>query len=123
MTGATLILVYNADGGLIAAARDWVHKLVSPATYPCSLCAIAYGAFTMRGEWRRFLDSLSMPLRFHHRDDFATAWPGLDIALPAILIQHGDAAPAMLVDAATIDAQRDIASLAAVVREALVTAR
>lgn len=120
-TGApdTLIMVYNADGGVFAALSDAVHKLVSPATYPCSLCAVSYGALAMRGEWRAFLDSLPMAKRFHHRDDFRAAWPGLDIALPAILMQRGHAPPALLLDAATLDALPDLAALIAAVRRAV----
>ncbi len=116
---STLILVYNADGGVFAALADAVHKVISPATYPCSLCAVSYGAVAMKQEWRAFLDALPMAKRFHHRDDFRVAWPALDIALPAILVQHGDAMPDLLVDAETLDAQRDIAALTTTVRAAL----
>ncbi|OYY89900.1 MAG: hypothetical protein B7Y45_10075 [Sphingomonas sp. 28-66-16] len=119
----TLILVYNADGGALAALRDAVHKLVSPASYPCSLCAVSYGAVGMKADWRRFLDSLPVATRFHHRDDFQAAWPGLAIALPAILLQRGGAAPAVLIDAATLDAQRDVGALIETLRTALAAAR
>ena len=50
-----LVIVYNADAGLAAALFDAVHKVVAPATYPCSLCAVTYGALTMRPQWRRYL--------------------------------------------------------------------
>lgn len=47
-TTTTLIFVYNAKSGLISAFGDMVHKIVSPATYPCSLCALTYGAVCAR---------------------------------------------------------------------------
>ncbi|MBY0521357.1 MAG: hypothetical protein K2P79_13135 [Sphingomonas sp.] len=115
----TLIMVYNANGGIFAAVSDAVHKLVSPDSYPCSLCAVSYGAVSMRSEWRAFLNSLPLAKRFHHRDDFRAAWPGLTIALPAILLQRGGASPELLVDAATLDAQPDLPALIATVRAAL----
>ena len=38
-----LIFVYNADGGRLAGLKDLFHKILSPATYSCSLCAVPYG--------------------------------------------------------------------------------
>ncbi len=34
-----LLFVDKANGGLMAGAFDLAHKLLSPATYPCRLCA------------------------------------------------------------------------------------
>ena len=114
-----LILVYNADGGLLNALKDMVHKIASPATYPCSLCALTYGAFAMHGRWRRFLAALPATKVFHHRDDFAVAFPGHGIALPAILLAEGDKPPAVLVSAAELDALPDLAGLIALVEARL----
>ena len=114
-----LVLVYNADGGLFAAVSDAVHKLVSPATYPCSLCAVSYGSVAMRSEWRAFLDSLPIGKKFHHRDDFRIAYPGLHVALPAILLARTGDTPSVLVDAATLDRQADVAALIRTVKERL----
>lgn len=30
---------------------DAAHKLISPATYSCSLCALTYGAVSMKRSW------------------------------------------------------------------------
>ena len=119
VTQATLVMVYNADGGVFAALTDAVHKLVSPATYPCSLCAVSYGAVTMRHEWRDYLASLPIPRRFHHRDDFARAWPGLQIDLPAILLDRGGEGPDILIGAAELDRLESASALIAAVDGAL----
>jgi len=37
-----LIFVYNANGGLVNSWLDTAHKIVSPSTYSCSLCAITF---------------------------------------------------------------------------------
>jgi hypothetical protein len=100
---AQLILVYNADSGLLNALIHAVHKAVRPETYECSLCAITYGAVSMRGEWRRFLDSLPMEKLFHHRDDFALAFPGHEIDLAAILWRENEREPEVLVSADDLD--------------------
>ncbi|MEP3421523.1 MAG: hypothetical protein ABJN35_07305 [Erythrobacter sp.] len=115
-----LILVYNADGGIINALMHAVHKQVAPDTYPCSLCAITYGAVSMRGEWRRYLDSLPLDVVIHHKDDFEEAYPGHGIALPAILIGHKDDTPKDLVPAKDLDAIKDTDELMNTVEERLI---
>lgn len=90
MTARTILFIYNANEGLFSAMADAAHKLISPATYPCSLCAITYGAVSMRGEWKAYLKRLGHETRFYHREDFARDWPGEAVALPAILeVTHG----------------------------------
>ena len=90
-----LVVVYNANAGWASALMDAAHKLVRPETYECSLCMISYGAVSMRRRWRKYLDGLALEKRFHHRQDFARAYPadcfpmvdGLN--LPAIFIEAG----------------------------------
>lgn len=118
-----LILVYNADGGLLNAVKDTVHKIASPATYPCSLCALTYGWVSMRAGWRRFLASLPMAKVFHHRDDFALAYPRPGVALPAILLAEDAAAPRVLICADELDALPDLRALITLVEERLALAR
>lgn len=119
MNAATLIFVYNAPDGIGAALIDAAHKLISPATYPCSLCAVTYGAVAMRRDWKAYLARLPYPVTFYHRDGFARAFPEVDVALPAILIADAGAQPRVLVDAATLDKQTDVASLIATLEAAL----
>ena len=80
-----LIFIYNADGGIMQGIMDSVHKTVSPSTYPCSLCAITYGAFTMDRHWRAWLKALPVPSLFYHKDDS----PYRDVALPVVLVERG----------------------------------
>jgi len=70
-----LIFVYNADGGRLAGLKDMFHKILFPSTYPCSLCAITYGATSMRPEWREFVQHLPVPVDFLHRDEFVRGYP------------------------------------------------
>lgn len=111
----TLILVYNADSGLINAVKDAVWKVVRPSTYPCSLCALTYGPVAMHRRWRRFLGALPLARAFHHRDDFARAFPDCAVALPAILIDLGGHSPEVLVSAAELNALADLSALIALV--------
>ncbi|WP_086606531.1 hypothetical protein [Erythrobacter donghaensis] len=116
---ARLILVYNADSGLLNAVKDAVWKVVRPATYPCSLCALTYGWVSMHGAWRAFLETQPLAKVFHHKDDFAAAFPGLAISLPAILVAEGEGAPQVLVSAQELDALSDLEALIALVSQRL----
>lgn len=81
-----LIFVYNANGGLFNAFGDALHKLVSPQTYPCSLCALTYGSVRMRPQWRRFIAGLGVSVRFLHADELRRAYGDLGVPLPAVFV-------------------------------------
>lgn len=86
-----LHFVYNADAGIAAGLRDSLHKLVSPATYPCDLCAITYGALRMDPKWKAWLNGAPFEAVFHHRHDFRAAWPAIGEPLPAIFRERNGA--------------------------------
>ncbi len=113
----TLIFIYNADGGLLNAAGDAVHKLVNPATYPCSLCALTYGTVSMRGTWRAFLGTTGLPVLFLYRDEFRADLDRRDLPLPAILLgAPSGGLPEVLVSAAELDALGDLPALMDLIR-------
>jgi hypothetical protein len=89
MPKPSLLFVYNADSGLLNALKDMVHKVASPESYPCSLCATTYGAVAMRPEWKAYVGQLPYEAVFLHRDELRQRHPGLDQPLPAILIEEG----------------------------------
>jgi hypothetical protein len=114
-----LVLVYNANAGLLAGAMDSLHKLFSPATYPCALCAITYGLVGMKPEWRAWLDGLGMPILFHHRPDFRAAFPAAaDWPLPLVALEQ-DGRLTVLVGASDFTGIADLATLIRVVGERL----
>lgn len=84
-----LIFVYNAKAGLVAGMIDSIHKLLSPATYPCGLCAITHGALRMDPRWKAWLRTAPIEPVFHYRPDFQAAYPDVRVALPAILHDQG----------------------------------
>ena len=81
-----LIFVYNADSGLLNAMKDWAHKIVSPETYPCSLCALTYDNLGMRRPWREFIKELGYEVEFLHRDELEEKYNIKDVMLPAAFI-------------------------------------
>lgn len=89
-----LVFVYNADSGLFNALSDALHKLVSPHTYPCNLCALTYSSVRMRPAWREFVEGLELPARFLHADELKRDYGAVEGPLPAIFLdQLGELKP------------------------------
>jgi hypothetical protein len=84
-TQRALLFVYNADSGVGSALLDIGHKIISPSTYNCRLCALTHGVFAMRESWRVFVKELPLPAEFLHRDAFRSRYDLPGIALPAVL--------------------------------------
>lgn len=82
-----IIFVYNADSGVFNLLSDIAHKMFSPQTYACNLCAITHSHFGMKKEWKDYLDSLGNPLEFLHADEFKNKYSREKISLPAIFIE------------------------------------
>lgn len=109
-SGRRLLFVYNADAGLFNTVADIGHKLFSPATYPCRLCALTHGYFTTSAQWKHFVAGLPVPCEFLHRDEFLRRYPGMDIRLPAVLLEEAGALLPCL-SVADLDACHDLAAL------------
>jgi len=113
----SILFVYNADSGLFNILTDIAHKIFAPQTYECNLCAITYGNFAMRAEWKEFLETLDHEMEFLHRDEFSGRYPGMPPELPAIFLKDGGLLEPMIT-AAEINACTSIADL-----KALITSR
>ena len=87
MTISSIIFVYNADSGLFNEMKDYVHKIVSPASYGCNLCAITYGNTGMKDEWKVFIKQLGIPVRFLHRDEFVENYGNMEASFPCGYIE------------------------------------
>lgn len=68
-----LIFIYNADSGVVNGLLDGAHKILSPATYACSLCKLTHGPVTEKKSWTVFraeLKAAGKSLQFLHKDEF-----------------------------------------------------
>jgi hypothetical protein len=65
-----LVFVYNADSGAMNAFKDFFHKAFRKSTYQCNLCAVSFGAFGMKKEWKEFVNDLELPVEFLRKDQF-----------------------------------------------------
>ena len=114
----TLIFIYNADSGLLNSLSDMAHKIFSPETYQCNLCAVTYSNFGMRKAWKQFLQELGYEYEFLHRDECLNRYDLPDIALPAVLLKT-DQQPEIILDANTINQCHDLNALSDVLRAKL----
>ena len=105
-----LVFVYNADSGLFNALSDAAHKIFSPRTYQCNLCALTHSAIGMRREWKQFLDGLGVPLEFLHADELRERYGVAGVPLPAIFRRGGEGVE-VLIDAESINACRTLGEL------------
>lgn len=120
-TGPTLVFVYNADSGVFNTLADAAHKIFSPRTYACNLCALTHGTVRMRGEWRQFLDGLGRPLEFLHADEFASRYGLKRVELPAVFTKDGGGLR-VLADAESVNACRTLDDLKRLILEGVAAA-
>lgn len=113
--GNTLVFVYNADSGLFNTLTDTAHKLFSPETYECNLCAMTYSTLGMKKEWKEFLDTLAIPLEFLHRDELKENY-GVEFDLPAIFLRSGKELN-LIIDADAINGCEGIEELKQLIRK------
>jgi hypothetical protein len=111
---STLIFAYNADSGLFNALTEMAHKIFSPNTYPCRLCALTYGNFGMRREWQDFLDRLSTQVKFLHADELKGRCGVEAVALPAVFMEQGGELE-VLIHKDALDACQTLADLKSLV--------
>lgn len=84
-----LVFVYNADNGVFNLLADIAHKIISPATYNCNLCALTHTNFGMKKDWKKYLESLNRPLEFLHADEFQSKYNFGKVELPAVFAESG----------------------------------
>jgi len=117
-TNHALVFVYNADSGLFNAATDMAHKIFSPGTYDCNLCALTHSTFGMRRDWKTFLEQLERPFEFLHADELRYRYSMSGVQLPAVFEREGEQLR-LLIDADSINACLTIADLKRLVTDKL----
>lgn len=117
-SGQEIILVYNAYGGIYPGLVDFIHKEFFPASYPCNLCYQTFGTFSMKAEWRLFLDSLPLKITELHKDGFKRRYSPENLQLPVILV-GGSTQVQILVSAAEMNKVKSLPELTLLVKSKL----
>ncbi|WP_135610308.1 hypothetical protein [Methanococcoides sp. AM1] len=118
MSKVSIVFVYNADSGLFNEMKDYVHKMVSPSSYGCNLCAITYGNAGMKSEWRSFVDDLPIPVVFLHKDEFDKEYNYPGASFPCVYLEK-DHRLDLLITPDEINGCNDIGDLKALVNDKL----
>ncbi len=105
-----IILVYNAWGGIYPGLVDFINKEFFPASYPCNLCYQTFGTFSMKKEWKHYLEGLPYKKRELHKDNFQRMYKPENLALPVILIADGSNVQ-VLASAEELNQQRSLEAL------------
>jgi len=116
----SLLFVYNADTGLFSVVTDYAHKILSPKTYPCNLCALTYGNMGMNKRWKEFIAGLKVPIEFLHRDEFVKFHDVSDTQLPAAFVKKGESIT-MLITSGEINKCTSVDALIALVTKKVET--
>ncbi len=107
-----LIFVYNADSGRLNSWLDIGHKLLSPDTYSCNLCALTHGLLSEREEWKRYREESADELVFLHRDEFEKRYAkDSEFGYPVILRVNGDGGYEVLMTAEEINGFDELSTL------------
>ncbi len=111
-----IILVYNAWGGIYPGLVDFVHKEFFPKSYPCNLCYQTFGTFSMKKEWRLFIDSLPYKKTELHKDNFQRRFEPENLQLPVVLLSDGEQVQ-ILLSAAELNQYKSLEELVAAIKE------
>ena len=89
-SGRTLIFVYNSDSEDLPDVNDHMSRMAGPGGGHCSLYAVTHSPIGMKKEWKRFIQSLGIPVRFLARDTFSAEFPKAADAFPSVFLQTSE---------------------------------
>jgi hypothetical protein len=121
---SSLIFVYALDGGLYNGISHYAHKIISPSTYPCNLCAVTNSMLGTKREWANFIRELGTPTEFLHRDEFIKAYPkAQQNSFPAVFRSSGDGDLQVLITSSEINECRELSALISLLSDRVKTSQ
>lgn len=112
-----LQFVYNAETGYFNKMTDFAHKIISPGTYACSLCALTYGKFTMKREWADYVKQLPVEEEFIYKNEWKFA--PVREQYPLVALQTGENRVEVLLEAAELNQIKSLKDLKSRLNETL----
>lgn len=114
-----LVFIYNAHSGYRSAIIDIAHKMISPKTYDCNLCALTYGRFSEKTTWKKFKQASPFDMEFLHKDEFYAKYVNdrkVEWTFPLVLVASKDDFK-ILIDTDELNALKDVGELMALIAE------
>ena len=106
-----LIIIYNANTVIINQSFDWLHKMVSPETYTCTLCQLTHGQFGAKTDWDNFITKVELPVIFYHKNEFLKQFPNSKLNFPWIGLKNDSHAFETILDATQINQLKRLTDL------------
>ena len=86
-----IIFIYNASDDFLSVKLDFLHKIISPKTYQCSLCKVTYGNFSMHSKWREYINSNPYEIQFLYKNSYKNFYKELEVdEYPSAFIIKGN---------------------------------
>ena len=79
-----IIFIYNSQSGLNNAMIDFFHKIISPKSYECNLCALTYNNIVKKKKWIKYLNSINRKIFFLYKDHLKELDLPKNTKLPAV---------------------------------------
>ena len=114
-----LIFIYNASDDLVSVSLDFVHKILSPSTYQCSLCKITYGNVSMHNKWKIYISNSNYDFEFLYKNNYLEYHKDLKIEnFPVAYKYNGDSYD-IFISKEEFDSCNDLDSLIQIVDQKL----
>jgi len=86
-----LLFVFDEEGGLIDRLVFLVRKKLGTLRNECRLSQLTRTGMREQPEWRAFTQSLGVPVRYLHREEFRSHHQAMkDVELPAVFLCYED---------------------------------
>jgi len=113
-----LLFVYNAKSDYWSKKIDFAHKIISPSTYNCDLCALTHGNFGETEIWKEFRENSKSTLEFTYKDEFQKLYPKIEASFP-VVFQNKNNNLSILINATALSKIKNIEELIALIKETL----
>lgn len=107
----SLLFVYNAKSDYWSKKIDFAHKIISPSTYSCDLCALTHGNFGETEIWKEFRENSKITLTFIYKDEFQKLYPNTKTTFPLIFRKEKGNNLSVLIDAKTLSEIKSVEKL------------
>jgi len=114
-----LIFIYNASDDLISVSFDFIHKIVSPSTYQCSLCKITYGNVSMHDKWKEYIYNSNYDFEFLYKNNYLEYYKGLNIKEFPVAYKYNGNSYDVFISKKEFDSCNDLDSLIQIVNQKL----
>ena len=106
-----LIFIYNASDDILSVSFDFIHKIISPSTYQCSLCKITYGNVSMHEKWKDYINSSNFDIQFLYKNNYLEYYKDLNVEEFPVAYKYNGNSYEIFISKLEFDSCHDLDSL------------